>query len=48
MIQAAQKRKMEFMDTHLVLETNHTMRGEAEKLNGEVYKKYRIFQKAIL
>ena len=47
MIQAAQKRKMEFMDTHLVLETNHTMRGEAEKLNGEVYKKYRIFQKAI-
>lgn len=48
MIQAAQKRKMEFMDTHLVLETNHTMRGEAEKLRGEVYKKYRIFQKAIL
>ncbi|MDI9871199.1 hypothetical protein [Flectobacillus roseus] len=48
MIKAAQKRKMEFMDTHLVLETNHTMRGEAEKLNGEVYKKYRIFQKAIL
>jgi len=48
MIQAAQKRKMEFMDTHLVLETNHTMRGEAEKLNGEVYKKYRIFQKTIL
>lgn len=47
MIQAAQKRKMEFMDTHLVLETNHTMRGEAEKLNGEVYKKYRIFKKAI-
>ena len=43
MIKAAQKRKMEFMDTHLVLETNHTMRGEAEKLNGEVYKKYRIF-----
>jgi hypothetical protein len=48
MIKAAQKRKMEFMDTHLVLETNHTMRGEAEKLNGKVYKKYRIFQKAIL
>ncbi|MGB0837939.1 MAG: GNAT family N-acetyltransferase, partial [Flavobacteriaceae bacterium] len=37
----------EFLDSHLELETNTKMHAENIKLGGEIYKKYRIFQKSI-
>ncbi|MBN1118266.1 MAG: hypothetical protein JXA77_13740 [Bacteroidales bacterium] len=43
----AHKAKMEFIDSHLELETNTKMRAENEKMGGVVYKRYRIFQKDI-
>jgi len=47
MLDTAQKEKMKFMDSHLVLETNVRMRREYEKLGGVVYKKYRIYRKEL-
>jgi GNAT superfamily N-acetyltransferase len=44
---SARKRGFEFMDSHLVLETNKLMRAEYETAGGEVYKRYRIYQKPI-
>jgi hypothetical protein len=46
-IQSANKRNMEVMDSHLILENNWPMRGECEKLNGEVRKRFRIFSKQL-
>ncbi len=45
MLNAAKKRGLEFIDSHVVMETNTKMRAEVEKLGGKVYKRYRIFQK---
>jgi hypothetical protein len=39
---------MSFIDSHLVLETNLKMRREYEKLGGTIYKRYRIYRKALL
>jgi GNAT superfamily N-acetyltransferase len=36
------------IDTHLELEYNTKVRGEMEKMGGEVYKRFRIFQKDLL
>lgn len=47
MLESAIKRGMTVMDSHLVLENNWPMRGECEKLNGKVCKRYRIFSKMI-
>ncbi|MBN1416560.1 MAG: hypothetical protein JW973_15770 [Bacteroidales bacterium] len=47
MLDTAKKEKMTFIDSHLVLESNIRMRREYEKLGGVVYKKYRIYQKAL-
>lgn len=44
----AKKAKIEFIDSHLVLENNVKMRSEFEKMGGKMYKKYRIFQKDLL
>jgi len=44
---SARKRGFEWMDSHLVLETNKLMRAEYETAGGEVYKRYRIYQKQI-
>lgn len=44
---SARKRGFEWMDSHLVLETNKLMRAEYETANGTVYKRYRIYQKEI-
>jgi hypothetical protein len=46
-IESAKKRKIELIDTHLILENNYKMRAEVEKLGGVIYKRYRIFQKNI-
>ncbi len=38
---------MDSIDVHLVLETNKTMRGECEKVDGQITKKWRIYQKSL-
>lgn len=47
MLESARERGMEFIDSHLELETNGRMRSEMEKMGGEVYKRYRIFKKSL-
>jgi len=39
------KQNMETIDVHLVLETNTRMRAECERVDGQIQKKYRIYQK---
>jgi ribosomal protein S18 acetylase RimI-like enzyme len=45
MLKSINERGLEFIDSHVVMETNTKMRAEVEKLGGKVYKRYRIFQK---
>jgi hypothetical protein len=45
MLVSAQEENFEYIDSHLVLETNLKMRAEYEKLGGIVKKRYRIFSK---
>jgi hypothetical protein len=47
MLEEASRRGMEYIDSHLELETNFLMRREMERMGGEVYKRYRIFSKTI-
>jgi hypothetical protein len=47
-LKSAHKLGKEIMDSHLELETNKIMRAEMEKLGGEEYKRYRIFQKNLM
>ncbi len=46
-IESANKHGLEIMDSHLILEHNRSMRGECEKLDGKVCKRYRIFSKSL-
>jgi predicted GNAT family acetyltransferase len=45
MLKSANERGLKIIDSHVVMETNTKMRAEVEKLGGEIYKRYRIFQK---
>jgi len=45
--ESAIKHKMEFFDSHLVLEDNIRMRSEYEKLGAKVVKTFRIYQKPL-
>ena len=47
MIESALKAGYEIMDTHHEMETNVKVRGEMERVGGKIYKKYRVFQKAL-
>ena len=47
MIASARKAGYEYMDTHHEMETNVKVRGEMERMGGKIYKKYRVFQKAL-
>lgn len=47
LIESAKKMGKETIDSHLELEDNHKVRAEMERMGGKVYKRYRIFQKAI-
>jgi GNAT superfamily N-acetyltransferase len=47
MLDAARKAGLEYMDSHLEMETNTKVRAEMEYMGGEVYKRYRVFQRAI-
>jgi len=40
---SAKKLGMEIIDTHLILEENIKMRKEIERLDGTIYKKYRLY-----
>lgn len=45
MLKSAKERGLEYIDSHVIMETNTKMRAEIEKLGGKIYKRYRIFQK---
>ena len=45
MLNSANKGGMEFIDSHLELESNVKVRAEMERMGGKIYKRYRIFQK---
>lgn len=45
LMDAAHKRGFTRMDSHLVLETNHRMRREVERLGGIIWKRYRVYGK---
>jgi ribosomal protein S18 acetylase RimI-like enzyme len=45
--ESAIKHKMEFFDSHLVLENNIRMRSEYERLGAQVVKTFRIYQKPL-
>ena len=46
-LQSGIRQKMEFIDSHLVLENNSKMRSEYERIGGRVVKKFRIYQKTL-
>ena len=47
MMQSAQKAGMEIMDSHHEMETNVKVRAEMERMGGKVYKRFRVYQKAL-
>jgi hypothetical protein len=47
MIESARNAGLEYWDSHLTMENNLKFRAENEKLNGELYKRYRIYQKPL-
>jgi hypothetical protein len=47
MIQSAKDAGYEFMDTHHEMEANVKVRGEMERIGGKIYKKFRVYQKAL-
>ncbi len=48
MLEEAHKAGLEYLDSHLELETNFKIRAEMEKMGGVVYKRYRIYTRGIL
>jgi hypothetical protein len=47
LIESAKKEGKVVIDSHLELETNLKVRAEMEKMGGQVYKRYRIYQKVL-
>ncbi len=47
LIESAKKANKVVIDSHLELETNVKVRAEMEKMGGQVYKRYRIYQKML-
>jgi len=48
MLESAKSLGKTILDSHLELEYNTQVRAEMEKLNGKVYKRFRIFQKLLI
>lgn len=48
LMESAVKRGITMMDSHLILENNTLMRSECEKIEGKVYKRFRVYQKKLL
>lgn len=46
--EAAIKYRMEYCNSHLILETNTKMRAEFERVGGHISKRFRIFQKDLV
>lgn len=47
-VESARKAGMEFIEVHLILETNRRMQAEMERLNLPVHKRFRVFQKSLI
>lgn len=47
LFESATNRKMETIDSHLILETNSLMRAECEHAGGEIYKRFRVYKKLL-
>jgi len=47
MLMSAKEEEMEVMDTHHEMESNLKVRAEMEKMGGEIYKRFRIYQKSL-
>ena len=47
MLDSARKQKMEYIDSHLEMESNSKVRAEMEYMGGEVYKTYRVYGKSL-
>jgi ribosomal protein S18 acetylase RimI-like enzyme len=47
MLESARQQKMEFIDSHLEMESNAKVRAEMEYMGGKVYKRYRVFGKPL-
>ena len=45
MLEEAKKAKLEYIDSHLTLEVNTKIRAEMERLDGKIYKRYRVYIK---
>jgi len=48
MISSAQKAGFEIIDTHHEMESNIRVRSEMERLGGQIYKIYRVYQKSLV
>ncbi|HAK00533.1 MAG TPA: hypothetical protein DCM62_10965 [Bacteroidales bacterium] len=46
-LESAIEAGMEVMDSHLILETNTRMRAECERIEGVIYKRFRVFNKSL-
>jgi hypothetical protein len=47
LMESAVKRGLTLMDSHLILENNTLMRSECERIEGKVYKRFRVYQKIL-
>jgi len=47
MLDSARKQNMEYIDSHLEMESNVKVRAEMEYMGGKVYKRYRVYGKAL-
>ena len=47
MLMSAREAGMEFMDSHHEMESNVRVRAIMERMGGQVYKKFRVFQKTL-
>ncbi len=47
MLKSAQEAGMEVLDTHHEMETNVKVRAEMERMGGEIYKRFRVYQKSL-
>ena len=47
MLESARKQKMQYIDSHLEMESNSKVRAEMEYMGGKVYKQYRVFGKSL-
>ena len=47
MFETAKRKRFDFMDSHLEMESNLKVRAEMEKVGGYRYKKYRLYKKSL-